>query len=123
MKEALEVAVLDILAPIALISSVLFIWFKTDFLLSYLGILGFKFKGFEEYSIENPDSTLFEFLACKNITHKFKFFIFKLLSCVFCLSAWLCLCVSLFNGLKFIGIYYVFSLLLFKVMENKFFEE
>ena len=56
MKEALEVAVLDILAPIALISSVLFIWFKTDFLLSYLGILGFKFKPAKGCISENAKS-------------------------------------------------------------------
>ena len=77
MKEALEVVALDVAAPVALISSFLFVWFKTDFLTSYLGLLNIRFKEYENSVLENPDLTLFEYFACKNSQHKFKFFIFN----------------------------------------------
>ena len=80
MKEALEVAVLNLIAPIGVITSFLFIWFKTDFFLSYLKLFNFKFPDYEKQSIENPDLFFFEYLACKNSSSKFKFFIFKLIS-------------------------------------------
>jgi hypothetical protein len=123
MKEALEVAVLNLIAPIGVITSFLFIWFKTDFFLSYLKLFNFKFPDYEKQSIENPDLFFFEYLACKNSSSKFKFFIFKLMSCEFCLCAWVSLGVSLFYSLNFIGIYYVFSLFLFKYLENCFFKD
>lgn len=123
MKEALEVVVFDLVAPVGLITSFLFIWFKTDFLLSYLSLVNLKFKEYEDQSIENPDLLFFEFLACKNIDSKFIFFIFKLLACPFCLAAWASLCVSLFCGIKLVGVYYVFSLLSFKYLEKTFFND
>ena len=61
MKEALEVVVFDLVAPVGLITSFLFIWFKTDFLLSYLSLVNLKFKEYEDQSIENPDLLFFEF--------------------------------------------------------------
>ena len=121
MKEVLEVAVFDLIAPVGLIASFLFIWFKSDFLHSYLKLINLNFKEYEDQTIENPDLLLVEYLACKNKENKFIFFIFKLLSCPFCLAAWLCLGVSLFYNLSLIGIYYVFSLLLFKILEKCFF--
>ena len=121
MKEVLEVAVFDLAAPICLVSSFIFVWFKTDFLVSYLNLLSFKFEEYEKLSLEDPDYLFTEYLACKNKENKFIFFIFKLLSCPFCLAAWLCLGVSLFYNLSLIGIYYVFSLLLFKTLEKCFF--
>ena len=123
MKEVLEVVVLDVAAPAALISSFLFVWFKTDFLTSYLGLLNIRFKEYENSILENPDLTLFEYFACKYSQHKFKFFIFKLLSCPFCLAAWLSLCVSLLYSIKLIGLYYVLSLVLFKFLEKIFFSD
>lgn len=123
MKEVLEVVAFDLLAPVCFISSFLFIWFKTDFLVSYLALAGFKLKDYEKISTENPDITLFEFLACKNTKNKLKFFIFKLLSCPFCLAAWVSLCVSLFCSVKLLGAYYVLSLLLFKYLEKTFFND
>lgn len=123
MKEALEVVVLDVAAPVALISSFLFVWFKTDFLTSYLGLLNIRFKEYEDSILENPDLTLFEYLACKYSQRKFKFFIFKLLSCPFCLAAWLSLCVSLLHSVKLIGLYYALSLVLFKFLEKIFFSD
>ena len=80
MKEVLEVVVFDLIAPIGLITSFLFIWFKTDFLYSYLKLINFDFKEYEDQSIENPDYLLTEYLACKNQGKKLIFFIFKLLS-------------------------------------------
>jgi len=122
MMEALEAAALNLIAPVGLVSSFLFIWFKTDFFLSYLKLFNFKFSDYENQSFENPDLFFFEYLACKNTSSKFKFFIFKLFSCPFCLAAWASLCVSLFYSLSLVGIYYVFSLFLFKYLENLFFE-
>ena len=123
MKEVLEVAVFDLIAPVGLIASFLFIWFKTDFLYSYLKLVNFNFKEYEDQSIENPDLLLVEYLACKNQGSRFIFFIFKLLSCPFCLAAWLCLCVSLFYSIKLIGFYYAFSLIAYKILEKTFFDD
>ena len=123
MKEALEVAVFDLISPVGLIASFLFIWFKTDFLVSYLKLINFKTSEYEERSIDDPDLLFCEYLACKDYDKKFIFFIFKLLSCPFCLAAWLSLGVSLIYSLKLIGVYYALSLLLFKLLEKSFFSD
>lgn len=123
MKEALEVAVFDLISPVGLIASFLFIWFKTDFLVSYLKLMNFNTSEYEERSIDDPDLLFCEFLACKYYDKKFIFFIFKLLSCPFCLAAWLSLGVSLMYSLKLIGVYYALSLLLFKFLEKSFFSD
>jgi len=123
MKEVLEVVVFDLIAPIGLIASFLFIWFKTDFLYSYLKLINFSFKEYEDQSIENPDYLLTEYLACKNQDKKLIFFIFKLLSCPFCLAAWACLCVSLFYNFKLLGVYYALSLILYRYLEKVFFDD
>ena len=65
MKEALEVAVFDLISPVGLIASFLFIWFKTDFLVSYLKLMNFNTSEYEARSIDNHDLLFCEFLAFK----------------------------------------------------------
>ena len=118
MKAGLEVAALSGLASVCLISSFLLIWLKTDFLISYLKLFNFDSSEFEDISADNPDLTFFEYLGVKNIDNKFKFFFFKLLSCEFCLCLWLSLSVSLFYNVHYVGLFYIFSLLLFKLLDK-----
>ena len=118
MKAGLEVAVLSGLASVCLISSFLLVWLKTDFLISYLKLLNFDSSEYEDISADNPDLTFLEYLGVKNIDNKFKFFFFKLLSCEFCLCLWLSLGVSLFYNVHYVGLFYIFSLLLFRLTEK-----
>jgi len=110
--------VLNSLASICLISLFLFVWLKTDFLISYLKLLNFDSSEYEDISIDNPDLSFLEYLCVKNIDNKFKFFLFKLLSCEFCLCLWLSLSVSLFYSIHYVGLFYIFSLMLFRLMEK-----
>ena len=111
-------AVLNSLASACLISTFLFVWLKTDFLISYLKLLNFDSSEYEDISADNHDLSFFEYLCVKNIDNKFKFYFFKLLSCEFCLCFWLSLSVSLFYSVHYVGLFYIFSLLLFKLMEK-----
>ena len=112
------VAVLNSLASVCLISFFLFVWLKTDFLISYLKIFNFDSSEYEDISVDNPDLSFLEFLCVKNIDNKFKFFFLKLLSCEFCLCLWLSLSVSLFYSIHYVGLFYIFSLLFFRLMEK-----
>ena len=112
------VAVLNSLASVCLISLFLFVWLKTDFLISYLKLFNFDSSKYEDISADNPDLSFLEYLCVKNTDSKFKFFIFKLLSCEFCLCLWLSLSVSLFYSIHYVGLFYISSLLLHRLMEK-----
>ncbi len=112
------VAVLNSLASVCLISFFLFVWLKTDFLISYLKLFNFDSSEYDDISVDNPDLSFLEYLCVKNIDNKFKFFLFKLLSCELCLCFWLSLSVSLFYSVHYVGLFYISSLLLFRLMEK-----
>jgi hypothetical protein len=96
---------------------ILFLWFKTDFLLFYAETFGLssylrvaKFKQLQEESI--VDNFLF-FLWTEFQDHRVLRFPFKLLTCVYCFAFWLSLVVTFFYGLNLIPLNYLLSVLIF----------
>jgi hypothetical protein len=108
-----EVAVLKNVKDIFLITSILFVWFKTDFLYSYLKLLGIHSEKYEEARLE-VDISLIEYISASRKNRVTDFF-FQLFSCPFCLNFWVCAVFSIENYSNF-GVFYIFSLSIFGVM-------
>ena len=107
------VAAVKELEFIFLISSFLFIWFKTEFLYSYINLGGLRSSEYEELT-ESIELHYLDYLLSLN-KGKIWNFVFSLLSCVFCLNFWICLAVTHKDIFKF-GYFYLISLLIFGLM-------
>lgn len=100
---------LDIILASNLATFALFVWFKTNFLYEYSKIFKLNkiriFKEYEEF-IKITYLSFSEFLGMKNK------FLYKLLSCPFCLNFWLVLAVIyLFKfSLVYLGLIYIISI-------------
>lgn len=110
---------MSLIMSIFWINFIIFIWFKTDFIVSYSKLFKlnklFKVDKFEEYKNINPTADYLNFLR---INHK-GFFI-KLISCVPCLMVWISLFVLLiYNVLLFYPMVYVLSYTVYKIL-NKY---
>ena len=96
---------------------ILFLWFKTDFLLFYAETFGLssalripKFKQLQDENI--VDNFLF-FLWTEFQGHKVWRFPFKLLTCVYCFAFWLSLAITFFYDLRLLALNYLLSILIF----------
>lgn len=96
---------------------ILFLWFKTDFLLFYAETFGLssalripKFKQLQDENI--VDNFLF-FLWTEFQGHKVWRFPFKLLTCVYCFAFWLSLVITFFYDLRLLPLNYLLSILIF----------
>ncbi len=107
-----EAAVLKHIKDIFLVSSILFLWFKTDFLYSYLKLLGIQNKNYEDTRIE-VDIKFIEYLSSSS-KNKISEFFFELFSCPFCLNFWLCVIFSIGKYSNF-GVTYICSLVVFGI--------
>jgi predicted small integral membrane protein len=114
--------ILSILTTTALIASALIIWFKTEAFEEYVSLIGgdafFKVKDYRKAQKRDALLTYHSYL----LTKLDSFFI-RLITCPYCLGAWLCLVTSaLQNETSLVGIYYVGSLTLYgltsKVLEE-----
>jgi len=101
---------------------ILFLWFRTDFLLFYAETFGLssilripKFKQLQDENI--VDNFLF-FLWAEFQDHKVWRFPFKLLTCVYCFAFWLSLAVTFFYGLKLLPLNYLLSILIFNKIKT-----
>lgn len=106
----LVVAALESTKDIFLITSILFVWFKTDFLYSYLKLIGIHNQKYEEARLE-VDISLIEYASSSSKNRIVDFF-FQLFSCPFCLNFWVCAAFSIENYNNF-GIFYICSLSIF----------
>ena len=82
------------------VSAISVVWFCTDWIIHYchlVNIAKITITNYEIYIKENPDKYFPDFLFTKslNINNRFVKFLFKLLSCPFCLMFWLSLLSSL----------------------------
>jgi hypothetical protein len=96
----------------------LFIWFKTDFFISYGRLLGLKnllkIEKWEEYRILNPKISYLEYLSIKH-----RNFFTKLISCVVCILFWIVLTVCLLtHNLYYLPVIYIISYLIFKIIDK-----
>jgi len=101
---------------------ILFLWFKTDFLLFYAETFGLssalripKFKQLQDENI--VDNFLF-FLWTEFQGHKVWRFPFKLLTCVYCFAFWLSLAITFFYDLRLLALNYLLSILIFNQIKT-----
>lgn len=101
---------------------ILFLWFKTDFLLFYAETFGLssalripKFKQLQDENI--VDNFLF-FLWTEFQDHKVWRFPFKLLTCVYCFAFWLSLVITFFYDLRLLPLNYLLSILIFNQIKT-----
>ncbi len=109
----LVVAVSSDIKIIFCIASFLFIWGRTDFLYSYLNLVGYRNEDYEEVHQE-VNLSFIDFLLSQQ-TNRFLKFLFSLVSCPFCLSFWICVITAYPNALDF-GYFYLGSLTVFGFM-------
>ncbi len=97
----------------------MFMWFNTDFFISYSKMFGlqnrFKITDWENYRKTNPRIKYLEYLRLKHTN-----FFTKLISCKPCFNFWFCLFFCLIFGTIFLfPFYYLVSYLIYTII-NKF---
>lgn len=105
------------------VSAISIVWFCTDWLLHYSQLFGFAKNtriNYELFIKQNPDKYFPDFLFEESLFCKNRFikFLYKLLSCPFCLIAWLSL-ISSFICSNFIIAAPTYVLSLFIVLQIK----
>jgi len=101
---------------------ILFLWFRTDFLLFYAELLGLssflKIPKFKKLQEENIVSDFLFFLWMEHQDHKFLRFPCKLITCVYCFTFWVSLVVVSFYEWRLLPLNYLLSLLLFNKIKK-----
>jgi len=97
---------------------IFYIWFETDFTISYSKLFGFyekfKIKEYDEWRITHPRVDYFDFLRIK-----YPSFIVKLITCKHCLLFWISLyIVILSNNLYELPIVYMVTYILYKIIKK-----
>jgi len=96
------------------ITAFLIVWFKTNVIVEYLFFLPIISKYIKEYKkaskIQNH-GTFINFLSLN-----YNSFIVRLISCQFCITAWLALISLFWINIKFLGFIYIFALFLYNIM-------
>ena len=101
---------------------ILFLWFKTDFLLFYAETFGLssylrvpKFKQLQE---ENIVDNFLLFLWMQFQDHRFWRFPAKLVSCVYCFGFWASLLVVAFYEWELLALNYLLAILVFQKIKG-----
>jgi len=101
---------------------ILFLWFRTDFLLFYAELLGLssflKIPKFQKLREEEIVSDFLFFLWSEFQAHKFWRFPFKLITCVYCFAFWVSLVVVSFYDWELLALNYLLSVLIFKKIKK-----
>jgi len=108
--------ILEILIPTSLISTVLFVWLKTEAFEEYSALLGFdkffKVKEYRDAREKNPLITYHDHLLSN-----YDSFFLRLITCPYCLGAWLTLAVCIHKEtFSLFGVYYLGSLILYALV-------
>ena len=114
--------ILDIFITISFIASALVVWFRTEAFEEYATLIGgdkfFRVRAFRKSRERNAALTYHTFLLKKHES-----FFIRLITCPYCLCAWLCLVASaLAHSLDLLGVYYMGSLATYGLV-SKFMEE
>ncbi len=101
---------------------VLFIWFRTDWLLFYAELFGFssalRIPEFRKLQKEELATDFLLFLWAEFGTHKFFKFPVKLFTCFYCFGFWASFVVSCFYHLELWALNYLCSILIFKKIKR-----
>jgi len=104
---------MDILTSSFLLAFILIIWFKTEAIVEYSSIFCpklFKTNEYKEWRKSNVEDDYIGFLLANYYSN----FFIRLISCPFCLGAWLSVFFSLFSSnLLFFAPIYIFGLIFF----------
>tara|TARA_Y100000296_G_scaffold76677_1_gene97536 strand:- start:283 stop:639 length:357 start_codon:yes stop_codon:yes gene_type:complete len=100
----------------------LFLWFRTNWLLFYGELLGasslLQIPKFKRLNEEGVASDFLLFLWTEFQDHKFLRFPVKLLTCVYCFAFWVSLIVVSFYGFELLPLNYLLSVLIFKKIKR-----
>ncbi len=100
----------------------LFLWFRTNWLLFYGELLGassfLRIPKFKRLNEEGVASDFLLFLWTEFQDHKFLRFPVKLLTCVYCFAFWVSLIVVSFYGFELLPLNYLLSVLIFKKIKR-----
>ena len=97
---------MTLIQSIAIVNTILLIWFKTNAFVEYSKLLGIKFKDFEQKKLDIPN------LLYSTYVSELGWF-GRLLSCPFCLSFWLCLIINI-SSLNLFFISYILTLTIYQ---------
>ena len=106
-------AVFEDIKVVLIVSSFLLVWFKTDFLYSYLKLAGLKNSNYEEMA-ESVDLSYVDYLLTLDKGRVWNFCL-SLVSCPFCFNFWVCLALT-HGRLNDFGYFYLGSLSVFCLM-------
>lgn len=116
----------DIFLSTFWVTTLLIIWFSTDWFLHYTQLLNACKLLRMQYSAflqKNPTKYFPDFLYKESLktSNRFVKFLYKMLSCPLCMSFWLALLVTgLMSNLILIAPTYVLSLLIFSLVRDRF---
>lgn len=98
---------------VALVVTIMIIWFKTNAFIEYCELLGLKFLLFG-YNIKNDTVSFPQHLYIKSHTFvksKVIYFLIALITCPLCFSFWLCIgAATLYGTILFTPLFYICSL-------------
>jgi hypothetical protein len=111
---------LEIVNLICVVTSLLFLWFKTDAFISYCELLGvFKTCIKSYYHTVNLSFPQFLFSMYRNHNKPLFRFVIKLITCPVCLGLWLSVAVCVFSScLPLTFLVYITSLLFYFILER-----
>jgi len=102
---------------ICLISILLLIWFRTDFLIEYCRLFHLNriafYKDFDAKYKEDVSLTYITYLR----RYHDCFFV-RLITCPICLAVWLGIIFSLFTSITFLPLYIIGGLLIFTIIDR-----
>ena len=113
-------SMLEIGNLICIVTSLLFLWFKTNTFISYCELFRVFKTCIRHYnSTVNLSFPQFLFNSYKNTNNLVFRFVIKLITCPVCLALWLSLAVCTFSGcITLTFLVYITSLLLYFILER-----
>jgi hypothetical protein len=105
----------NIISAVFFNTTLLVVWFLTNAYYEYLNIvIPFIFKDYKSYISSNRYIYYTEYLESKDG------FIYKLLSCPFCLGFWSSVFSSaIYNSLEYVCVIYIISLMIYFIIKQK----
>lgn len=116
----------DIFLSTFWVTTILIVWFSTDWFLHYSQLLNvckdlrMKYSSFIQ---KNPNKYFSDFLYKESLktSNRFVKFVYKMLSCPLCVGFWLSLFITgLFFNIILVAPVYVLSLLVFSLVRDRF---
>lgn len=103
------------------VAGFLIVWFRTNVVVEYLFFLPILSNYIKEYQKASKLQSQGMFINFLSLNYD-NFFI-RLVSCPFCITGWISLISLFFLNIKFLGLIYILSLLLYKIIVYLYLEK